>query len=182
MITFLRNLSIQRKLTLMIMAGSTVTLLLVCAGFVTYEVITFRQSLVRDLSGLAEITGTQSTAILNRNDKAAAEELLRAVSSRKHITAARLYKDGRLFAQFSPQPASNEALLSPEKPGFRFEPNRLVLFHEIKQAGQPIGTVGDSGYSFGPQLHFEVRVDGQQVDPLEYLKGKGADLPKPPSK
>jgi murein DD-endopeptidase MepM/ murein hydrolase activator NlpD len=49
---------------------------------------------------------------------------------------------------------------------------------QVVEAGQPIGTVGDSGYSFGPQLHFEVHVDGQQVDPLEYLKGKGADVPE----
>lgn len=45
------------------------------------------------------------------------------------------------------------------------------------EAGQKIGTVGDTGYAFGSNLHFEVRVDGQQVDPLEYLKGKGATAP-----
>jgi murein DD-endopeptidase MepM/ murein hydrolase activator NlpD len=49
---------------------------------------------------------------------------------------------------------------------------------QVVEAGQPIGTVGESGYTYGPQLHFEVRVDGQQVDALEYLKGKGADVPQ----
>lgn len=49
---------------------------------------------------------------------------------------------------------------------------------QVVEAGQVIGAVGDTGYSFGPQLHFEIQVDGQQVDSLEYLKGKGAEAPE----
>jgi signal transduction histidine kinase/CheY-like chemotaxis protein/uncharacterized membrane protein affecting hemolysin expression len=126
------------------MIVSTVALFLVSAGFVIYDLDTFRKTKARDLTTMAEIVGNESTGALSFEDQDRAKEILSAFPAEKHVVAAALYdKDGRLLASYS---GSKGAIgIAPDHPGSADDPvvqgDTLVLFHKIKQAGDFAGTL-----------------------------------------
>jgi murein DD-endopeptidase MepM/ murein hydrolase activator NlpD len=53
----------------------------------------------------------------------------------------------------------------------------LVKTGDVVKAGQVIGEVGSTGYSYGSHLHLEVHVNGTPTDPIVFLRDKhGVDI------
>jgi signal transduction histidine kinase len=136
------SLPIKRKLMLVIMLTSLTALLLACAGFAAYEWVTLRRSMVNDLTTLADVIGTTSTAALIFEDTQAATEFLRALKTKPHIVAACFYtKHGHFFAGYSRDGEAVDCMADPTWNGYRFEQGHLLLSHPIVEKGSPIGTL-----------------------------------------
>jgi len=54
----------------------------------------------------------------------------------------------------------------------------LVREGQHVDSGQLIALSGNSGYSFAPHVHFEVRVRGVATDPVQYLSDHGVEILK----
>jgi two-component system, sensor histidine kinase and response regulator len=138
-----RDLSIRRKLTLIVMITTCTAILLACGAFFGFDIHTLRQSRAHDLDTLAEVLGSNSTAALTFNDPAAAREVLQSLSAKEHITAAALYRsDGVIFARYVRDSAGPPfAFPAAEADVTRFEAKRLVVFQTVLLDGHRAGTV-----------------------------------------
>ncbi len=140
---WVQNMSIGRKLTVIIMAISGLTLLLACLAIVVYDITQLRRGMVNDTYTLANMVAENSTAALTFHDAQAAKEVLRSLHTQPHVTAACLYTaEGRPFAiydrsgdreNFSPPP--------PRGDGSFFENGRLLQFRPVRLGKETIGTV-----------------------------------------
>jgi len=136
-------LSIRGKLTLMIMAASSLALLLACAAFISYDSYTFRIAKVQDVATLAEIIGSNSTGALTYQDANSAKDVLSALRSKKQISEACIYdRQGQIFAKYQRDSEADEATppLAKED-GNLFQDQHLILFRKIVLTGDKIGTV-----------------------------------------
>src|SRR5438477_9617359 len=95
----LRELPIARKIVAITMLTSSIALILAGAAFISYDLITFRQMVARELLSVAKIIGFNSRAAVQFNDPKAAEGTLSALDIRDNVVAACIYTpDGKVFA------------------------------------------------------------------------------------
>ena len=138
----LSNLSLRRKLTLVIMLTSSVALLLAFLGAASYDVLSFRRIMVRNISILATVLGENSKAPLIFGDAKAATEVLQAVEAEPHIIGACIYrKDGTRFAHYLRPGSAETPVRLPESDGAYFRPGRLVEFHHITLGDETLGAI-----------------------------------------
>jgi murein DD-endopeptidase MepM/ murein hydrolase activator NlpD len=52
----------------------------------------------------------------------------------------------------------------------------LVKEGQQVRAGQLLGLTGNTGFSTGPHLHFEIRVGGKPIEPLAFMRKRGVDV------
>jgi signal transduction histidine kinase/DNA-binding response OmpR family regulator len=138
--------SIAQKLTWMNMLVSGAALLLACAAFISYDMVTFKQTMVRNLSTQAQIIGSNTASALLFNDQQSAENTLAALKAAHNVVSAGIYTpDGRLFSSYSRDPGGQMPAL-PSIPRGQIEIHwlrnkEIVLIRSIVFQGKPTGTV-----------------------------------------
>jgi two-component system, sensor histidine kinase and response regulator len=139
----LRNASIQRKLTFVIVCTSLVGLSLACLSFDLYERASFRAAMTSELSALAETLGANTAASLAFNDRKSATDMLGALRSERHIVGACLYDNrGTIFAEYRRDGmASRFAMPMRHEDGAQFEKNSLTLYRSVSLGGEKAGAI-----------------------------------------
>src|SRR5579863_4996542 len=106
----LRDMSIGRKITLIILTTSFIKLLLVCLALAVYDVRSLQHAMGSDLATLADVIAGNSTAALTFHDARAGQDVLSALRAQPHITLACIYsEDGKPFATYSRDPKSKRS-------------------------------------------------------------------------
>jgi signal transduction histidine kinase/DNA-binding response OmpR family regulator len=128
------------------MLVSGTALLLACAAFIGYDMLTFREATVRNLSMQAQIVGSNTASALLFNDPQSAETTLSALKAARNISAAGIYTpDGRLFASYSRDARSRVVALpamgSDETEVHWIKNNEIVLVRSMAFQGKTTGTV-----------------------------------------
>jgi PAS domain S-box-containing protein len=137
-----KSTSIQRKLMKVIMLTSGAVLLLTCTAYFAYEVFTFRQVMLQQLTILGEITAANSTAALAFENRDDANEILAALKADRHIVAAGLYdKKGNLFSKYPQDLPDNAFPTAPSLESFHFENSYLSGFKPVTQGSKYLGAL-----------------------------------------
>src|SRR5437867_11512271 len=141
-----RDLSIRQKLMVMGILASGAALLLACAAFLVYELLAFKEDMIRALSVRSEIIGANTASAILFNDENSAAETLSALKADPHTIAAGLYtRDNRIFATYVRDDQKEQVALplhlADQADGNRFEDDGLILFRKIVFKGERIGTV-----------------------------------------
>ena len=137
------NYSIRRKITELVLITCAVAVLVACGVFAVYDILSSRAALARDLTTVAQITGSNSTAALSFDDEQSAGEILSSLSSKPHIVEACIYKrDGSVFAKYSNIASAADFLPPPVSPqGVRSVSGFMEVFREIRLKNDVVGVI-----------------------------------------
>ena len=140
----LRDVPIQRKLTIISMLTSGLALLVAGLAFGAYEQVVSRGAMVERVSITASMVADNSSSALMFNDPASAAATIKSLGAEDpHIVGAAIYDEkGKTFAVYRRAGwAGNFEAPSVEPEGYRFGGGHLRLFHAISLAGEHAGTV-----------------------------------------
>lgn len=127
----------------MIILTSAAALLLTSIAFVSYEIISFKRSLIRNVSLTARIIANSASAAVAFHYDQAADEVLSALRADTDIVEAVIYdKANKPFSRYS-LPNTRPQLMSPplQSSGYQFEGGSFIFYEPIVRQHDVEGTL-----------------------------------------
>ena len=144
-LVWFRRQPLARKVTVSVVATSVITLMTASAVFAVSDYRTAKARLAADITTLADVVGSNSTAALIFADAGAATDTLHALSIDRRIRSARLTTlDGRVLATYSRAPDSVDAAGAPGSPVIPstvFDDRGLRVVRAVMYQGDTVGHI-----------------------------------------
>ncbi|MCE3261855.1 MAG: hypothetical protein K0R43_934 [Pseudoduganella sp.] len=135
--------SVRFKLILTALATTFAALVVTTVSMLVYDLKSFQQGWVDDLTTQAQLVATISAPAISFHDPRTAQQNLGLLRVRPQILAGAIYtSQGELFASYAQ--ASFDLAQLPRRPGplgHAIEGGQMVVSHPIVEAGERIGTV-----------------------------------------
>jgi signal transduction histidine kinase/CheY-like chemotaxis protein len=139
-----RSRSLQAQLIRVVLLTTLVSLLVALGAMILYDLRTYHQAWVADMSAQAELIGQTTAPALAFDDAKVARDNLALLRSRPQVRSASVYDArGALFASY-PAPAGSAPVSTPGEalaPGVRIEQRELVVVAPVTGNGDTLGTV-----------------------------------------
>ncbi|HTU34363.1 MAG TPA: ATP-binding protein [Candidatus Acidoferrum sp.] len=135
--------SLRTKLTGIVFITCGAAILLACAIFAVYDIVTFQSSLKKELVTVAEITGSNTRAALAFGDARGAREILNSLRAQTHIVEGCVYEPNESILARYARDESDKARVFPRPESDRAEirGDSIVVFRTIRLNGDRIGTI-----------------------------------------
>ena len=138
---FMRDLMLRKKLMLIMMLSSCLTLAVACASWFYVDLRASRSAQVRELSLLAEVVGGSVAAGVDFGTKEEIESDLLLLALRPSICRAAVFDvRGQALASYSTTSSSH--LLPYDEKSVELDGEHLLVYSPIHWKGERIGTIG----------------------------------------
>lgn len=138
----MKGTTIRQRLMRVILFTSVSVITIACAAYFTYEFLTFRQAMVRQLKATAEIIATNSTAALAFQNTEDASHVLNSLKADKHIVAACLFdQEGHVFSFYPGNMDTTSLELPGTIEGYHFKGRFLTGMQPVTEGSTRWGTL-----------------------------------------
>jgi signal transduction histidine kinase/ActR/RegA family two-component response regulator len=140
--SWLKDLPVQRKLTLLSLLTCIGALVLACGSLGLYIRGEFHGALARQMTALGDVLARNSQAALAFQDEAAARETLLALRAEPSVAAACVFDgEGQRFVVYAREERPGACSEAPAAEGHYFDGRRLVVSRPIALHGKALGSI-----------------------------------------